>query len=100
MPVGCESSKTTLRKDTMITESWKRLSFYGLTALLLVPLSFTALGAQEKTPKPMKLKVGDMAPDFTLLSFDGKDLQKISLHDYRGKKDVALAFYVFAFTGG
>jgi len=48
----------------------------------------------------MKLKVGDMAPDFTLFAFDGKELKKISLQDYRGKKNVALAFFVFAFTGG
>ena len=48
----------------------------------------------------MKIKVGDMAPDFSLLVFDGKELKKVSLHDYRGKKNVALAFYVFAFTGG
>ena len=48
----------------------------------------------------MKLKVGDVAPDFTLLAFDGKDLKKVSLQDYRGKKNVALAFFVFAFTGG
>jgi peroxiredoxin len=59
------------------------------------------LRAENKpAPKPMKLKVGDVAPDFTLLSFDGKDLKKVSLSDYRGKKNVALAFYVFAFTGG
>jgi hypothetical protein len=51
-------------------------------------------------PPPLKIKVGSVAPDFTLLVFDGKDLKKISLHDYRGKKNVALAFYVFAFTGG
>ncbi len=54
----------------------------------------------EKAPAPMKLKVGDMAPDFTLLAFDGKELKKVSLQDYRGKKNVALAFFVFAFTGG
>jgi peroxiredoxin len=48
----------------------------------------------------MKLKVGDIAPDFTLLAFDGKELKEISLQDYRGKKNVALAFFVFAFTGG
>ena len=55
----------------------------------------------KKAPaEPMKLKVGDMAPNFTLLSFDGKDLKKVSLSDFRGKKNVALAFYVFAFTGG
>ena len=49
---------------------------------------------------PVKLKVGDVAPDFELFAFDGKQLNKIALHDYRGKKSVALAFYVFAFTGG
>ena len=53
-----------------------------------------------KRAAPMKLKVGDMAPDFTLLAFDGKELKKVSLQDYRGKKNVALAFFVFAFTGG
>jgi len=54
----------------------------------------------EKAAAPMKLKVGDAAPDFTLLAFDGKDLKKVSLRDYKGKKNVALAFFVFAFTGG
>ncbi|PYT50145.1 MAG: peroxiredoxin, partial [Acidobacteria bacterium] len=39
------------------------------------------------------VKVGDMAPDFTLL--DTKRNQ-VSLHDFRGKKSVALAFYIFA----
>jgi AhpC/TSA family len=77
----------------------------GLVSLILAPLSL--LQAQnkpqnkgEKEAPPMKLKVGDTAPDFTLLSFDGKELKKISLQDYRGKKNVALAFFVFAFTGG
>jgi hypothetical protein len=56
-------------------------------------------GVEKKAP-PMKLKVGDTAPEFTLLAFDGKELKKVSLQDYRGKKTVALAFFVFAFTGG
>ena len=43
------------------------------------------------------LKVGDMAPDFTMRSHDGK---QIKLSDFRGKKNVVLAFYVLAFTGG
>ena len=80
---------------------WKHVVCLGLLSLVLVPLS--PLQAQNKSQKeaaPMKLKVGDMAPDFTLLAFDGKDLKKISLADYRGKKNVALAFFVFAFTGG
>jgi len=63
-----------------------------------------ALAATPVTPHvkkspvaKMTLKVGDTAPDFTLL--DTKRNQ-VSLHDFRGKKSVALAFYIFAFTGG
>jgi peroxiredoxin len=48
----------------------------------------------------MKLKVGDTAPDFDLLAFDGKELKRVSLQDYRGKRNVDLAFFAFAFTGG
>ena len=75
------------------------------TSLLFLLLAFAPLSpllhAQEKkAAEPLKLAVGDTAPDFTLLTFDGKDLKKVSLADFRGKKNVALAFYVFAFTGG
>ena len=45
-------------------------------------------------------KVGDLAPDFKMQYFDGHDLKEVSLSQYRGKKQVVLAFYVFAFTGG
>ena len=70
-------------------------------AMLLAATGGWASPPEDKPgPPPMKIKVGDMAPDFTLLAFDGKELKKVSLHDYRGKKNVALAFYVFAFTGG
>jgi hypothetical protein len=81
---------------------WKDVICLGLLNLVLLPGS-SLLHAQNKPEKeapPMKLKVGDTAPDFTLLAFDGKDLKKVSLQDYRGKKNVALAFFVFAFTGG
>lgn len=37
-----------------------------------------------------EIKVGDTAPDFTLKDQDQKD---IKLSDYRGKKNVVLAFY-------
>ena len=75
------------------------------TSLLFLLLAFAPLSpllqAQEKkAAEPLKLAVGDTAPDFTLLTFDGKDLKKVSLAGFRGKKNVALAFYVFAFTGG
>ena len=70
-----------------------------LLALLLVASLLPASRAADKpseTPPP-KIKVGDMAPDFTLQDQNGN---KVSLHDFRGKKSVALAFYIFAFTGG
>jgi len=78
------------------------------TIVVAAPLCITR-GAQNqnlnqaaapKPPEPLKLKVGDIAPDFTLLAFDGTKLSPVSLHDFKGKKNVALAFYVFAFTGG
>jgi len=58
-----------------------------------------ALGKEKKEAPPAPaLKVGDMAPDFTLPDQTYKN--KVSLHDFKGKKNVALAFYIFAFTGG
>jgi hypothetical protein len=85
---------------------FKQVVGLGLLNLALVASSSLSQ-AQDKSPNkaekeaaPMKLKVGDTAPDFSLLSFDGKELMKVSLQDYRGKKNVALAFFVFAFTGG
>ena len=71
--------------------------------LLSIAMSFTGLAnaqEQKKPPEPLKIKVGDMAPDFTLLEYDGTGVKPVSLHDFRGKKNVALAFFVFAFTGG
>ena len=70
--------------------------------IMLLMMTATAVFAQEqkKAPEPLKIKVGDVAPDFTLLAYDGQGVKPVSLHDFRGKKQVALAFYVFAFTGG
>ena len=66
-----------------------------LLAGYLVPASRAA--DQASSVPPPKIKVGDMAPDFTLEDQNGK---KVSLSEFRGKKNVALAFYIFAFTGG
>ena len=67
---------------------------------------------QSPSPTPPKpsppaphtnLKVGQAAPDFTLPSdISGPDRRKMryKLSDFKGKKNVVLAFYVFAFTGG
>ncbi len=69
--------------------------------LLVVSFAGLALCAQEqKKPEPLKIKVGDVAPNFTALQYDGQKIKPVSLSDFRGKKQVALAFFVFAFTGG
>jgi len=72
----------------------KKILLVLLVAATLAPS--LAAGNPEKAPTP-KIKVGDTAPDFTLEDQNGK---KVSLHEFRGKKNVALAFYIFAFTGG
>ena len=55
------------------------------------------LSAQQTAPPKTHLKVGDEAPDFTLKDTAGKD---VKLSDFRGKKNVVLAFFPAAFTGG
>lgn len=50
-----------------------------------------------------KLKVGEEAPDFELQATGdtagkGGPMKRIRLSDYRGKKNVVLAFYPAAFT--
>jgi peroxiredoxin len=50
-----------------------------------------------------KLEVGDEAPDFELMATGdtagkGGPRKKIRLSDYRGKKNVVLAFYPAAYT--
>jgi len=82
--------------------SWKWFAGWLLMGMLVFSRGEPGLLAQNrKAPKPSPgLKVGDIAPDFKMQFFDGKDLKDVSLSEYRGKKNVVLAFYVFAFTGG
>lgn len=80
---------------------WKSVAGWLLLMSVAIPSAGPNLFAQKKAPKPPpSLKIGDLAPDFKMQYFDGKDLKDVSLSDYRGKKNVVLAFYVFAFTGG
>jgi hypothetical protein len=71
----------------------------GLLAAAVVCPQLRAQGNKVQ-PEAMKLKVGDVAPDFKLQYFDGSNLKDVSLSQYRGKSNVVVAFYVFAFTGG
>ena len=69
--------------------------------LLVGALAATAPAfAQSKKESSSMPKVGDTAPDFSLKYFDGNDLKEVKLSGYRGKKNVVLAFFIFAFTGG
>ena len=74
----------------------------GLLAATLAGMTATPLFAQDKKAADASTmpKVGEMAPDFKLHYFDGNDLKDLSLSDYRGKKNVVLVFFIFAFTGG
>ena len=67
-----------------------------ICAVLLAVLNVVAL-AQQPPPGKTHLKVGDPAPDFTLRATDGKSYK---LSDFKGQKNVVLAIYVLAFTGG
>ena len=65
---------------------------------LILLLAFAAVAAaQQPSPPKTQLKVGDAAPDFTLTDTEGNE---VKLSDFHGKKNVVLAFYVLAFTGG
>ena len=67
--------------------------------LAMTPLFASSPPTSQKKDEVAKisLKVGDTAPDFSLLSDQWKP---VKLSDYRGKKNVVVAFYIFAFTGG
>ena len=72
-----------------------------LTMGLVIGLAGAAVVAQgppNAAPAvPTVVKVGDMAPDFTLPGTDGKTHK---LSDYRGKQAVVIAWFPRAFTQG
>ena len=72
-----------------------------MVTVLAAGLLFASVAGAQHQPQPALshtfLKVGDMAPDFSLRSDQGTT---VKLSDYQGKKTVILAFYVLAFTGG
>ncbi len=84
----------------------KHLSTYAMTSLGLLAMSAAASGQGQTPQNPAQppapaqysadLKVGDVAPEFTLPGSDGKTHK---LSDYRGRT-VVLAWFPKAFTGG
>jgi AhpC/TSA family len=86
---GREEFPKMLRKTTALILS---------LAILSLP-AFAQQTAAPAPPAPPKthLKVGQAAPDFTLTDTAGNE---VKLSDFKGRKNVILAFYVLAFTGG
>jgi len=72
------------------------VSMKRLPIALLSMAGAATLMAQVPPPKP-PLRVGDIAPDVELPSTQGT---KVRLSSFLGKKNVVLAFYPAAFTGG
>jgi thioredoxin-dependent peroxiredoxin len=63
----------------------------------LMAVGLAAMLATTAIAQNAELKVGDMAPDFTLQGSDGKTHK---LSSFRGKQAVALAWFPKAFTQG
>jgi peroxiredoxin len=72
-------------------------SMTRLTLAIMGSVFFGNLFAQAVAPPKTHLKVGDLAPDFSLNATTGG---KVTLSEFRGKSNVVLAFFPAAFTGG
>jgi thioredoxin-dependent peroxiredoxin len=69
----------------------------GLMASLAVGAALAQAPPNAAPAVPTVVKVGDMAPDFSLQGTDGKTHK---LSDYRGKQAVVIAWFPKAFTQG
>ena len=65
--------------------------YYTFSAIVFASYKYQ-IGGMNLMPE-----VGDMAPDFELKSHLEKD-KTVKLSDFRGKKNVVLAFYPLAWT--
>ena len=80
----------------MTRKAWILILFTSLCSVSVLAQQTTTTTQQPAPPKT-HLQVGQAAPDFTLTDTAGKE---VKLSDFKGKKNVVLAFYVLAFTGG
>jgi hypothetical protein len=75
----------------------KKLAFAAVLVCAILSQPFSLTAKEEPSAMP---KVGDLAPDFKMQYVDSQGMKEVTLSQYRGKQQVVLAFYVFAFTGG
>ena len=75
----------------------KRQNVSVWAAILMTALIIPAASGEKAVTTPDTLKVGMIAPDFTLKDEEGVER---NLSDYLGEKNVVLAFYPKDFTGG
>jgi hypothetical protein len=75
----------------------KKLMFAVVLACIVLSQPLSIAAKEESATMP---KVGDLAPDFKMQYVDAQGEKEVTLSQYRGKQQVVLAFYVFAFTGG
>ena len=83
-------------------KNWRARTCFLVVFVLALVFSVAASaqqGGQPAAAQPLvtNVKIGDPAPDFTLPDHTGK---QVKLSDFKGKKNVVLAFYVAAFTAG
>ncbi len=73
--------------------------FLAPLALLLraYPASVSMAGGVLQQQAAESLEIGAEAPDFELTDHNG---ETVRLSQFRGSKNVIVAFYVLAFTGG
>ena len=76
-------------------QTWLNASVWAV--ILITAILIPTASGEEAVITPDTLKVGMIAPDFTLKDEEGVER---SLSDYLGKKNVVLAFYPKDFTGG
>lgn len=69
----------------------------GVLMLLAVSAEAQNRGRRRPAPKELELKVGDVAPNWTMT---GSDKKEYKLSDFKGEKGVVIAWYPAALTRG
>lgn len=75
----------------------KLVSAVGVLILMVAAVDAQDQRRDRSKQKTIMLKVGDVAPDWTLKGSDDKTYR---LSQFKGKKGVVVAWYPMALTGG